>query len=100
MSPWDPGPLPSPWPWWPALGYCGNLPMRVPALPSSTAPPGATGCGVSSSVRSPLSLLAQWCSLVAWLLGWGAGVSAGVGDNSCSHPGPPVWMAVGREGLL
>ena len=69
-----------PWlPWQPA--DAGTSPA------SSTAPPGATGCGVSSSVRSPLGLLAQWWSLLARLLGWGAGVSAGVVDNSRCHPG-------------
>ena len=69
-----------PWlPWQPA--DAGTSPA------SSTAPPGATGCGVSNSVRSPLGLLAQWWSLLARLLGWGAGVSAGVVDNSHCHPG-------------
>ena len=71
FNPWcHPGtPLPSPQRWWPALGYRGNLPTRVPALPSfSTAPPGTTGCGVSSSVPRPHGLL--W-SLLARLLGLG-----------------------------
>lgn len=99
MSPWDPSPLPSPQWWWPALGYRGNLLTRVPALPSSTAPPGPTGRGVSSSVHSPLGLLAQWWSLQARLLGLG-GQGAGWATTLAFHPGPPVWMAAGREGLL
>ena len=85
----------------PAPGYHGNLLMLVPALPSfPTAPPDATGCGVCSSVPSRL---AQWWSLWASVLGGGgAGVTeilTGVGETLNYHPGPPVWMAVGRKGL-